>query len=339
VDQKSLLHALRWLMDHGHTAGISDTKTKDIEEVIAYYRRNEQLIIKADIFDGITIGDIPGAGAAAAPPAPAALPAIPRPQFIDFYLVVKVVFGIYLFAGNLPLPAQISCKILQCFILSYVTTTHRLYLYLSRLCLCSGPRLLHAVNGNIAVFMAAVVASLFRRSYGRLYDIIYLFIIIYYLFIIIISSSSSSSSSILACICVLSLISFLFIMSCDVVSQPFSGPTDAIATYIVSSGVLGVLTDLTLVPSTEGVFWDVCALFGGILFSLYPGWRPNAAVVPEPPAAPAPAADGGDGGDVAGAAPAVAAGGPGGGGGGGGVQPAVGGEAPAVAVAAAGGHD
>lgn len=50
------------------------------------------------------------------------------------------------------------------------------------------------------------------------------------------------------------------------------------------TGVPQIVGAVVLVPSNTGIFWDVCAFCGGLLFSLYPGWYPRTASPDIPPA-------------------------------------------------------
>ena len=45
-----------------------------------------------------------------------------------------------------------------------------------------------------------------------------------------------------------------------------------------------LFASIVLVPSNPGIFWDICSVFGALLFSLYPGWYPRVATPPEPSA-------------------------------------------------------
>ena len=36
---------MRWLMDHGHTAPAVDAKSKEVEDVLAFYRRHNDLVM------------------------------------------------------------------------------------------------------------------------------------------------------------------------------------------------------------------------------------------------------------------------------------------------------
>ena len=69
-----------------------------------------------DILAGIDFGEMNN-GPAHMPPAPV-LPDIPRPRWIDLYVIVKVVLGIYLFAENLPWQVQIAGVYIFCYFLN-----------------------------------------------------------------------------------------------------------------------------------------------------------------------------------------------------------------------------